>query len=165
MSQRQTRTKCGGTLQPCQSVEFQIQNSCIQMQNCTYIRRLARMGPYLRHAHLSCFKRKWTLRLCRAYTVAFEPLTKTRLVISFSASSLADCDVEFSSSISSPHLARLDYPISSHSPQALLSPVFRKCFTDSINPTFVTCCISNIGPPARFMWEGDWLTVGSHGSM
>jgi hypothetical protein len=126
--QRQTRTKCGGTLQPCQSVEFQIQNSCIQMQNCTYIRRLARMGPYLRHAHLSCFKRKWTLRLCRAYTVAFEPLIKTRLVISFSASSLADCDVEFSSSISSPHLARLDYPISSHSPQALLTPSLQKMF-------------------------------------
>jgi hypothetical protein len=93
------------------------------------------------------------------------PLTKATLASSFSASSFTDCDVEFSASISSPHLARLDYPISSHSPQALLSPVFRKCFTDSINPTFVTCCISSIGPSARLLWEGDWLTVGSHGSM
>ena len=93
------------------------------------------------------------------------PLTKATLGSSFSASSFTDCDVEFSASISSPHLARLDYPISRHSPQALLSPVFRKCFTDSINPTFVTCCISSIGPSARLLWEGDWLTVGSHGSM
>jgi hypothetical protein len=93
------------------------------------------------------------------------PLTKTRLASFFSASSFADCDVEFSASISSPNLTRSDYPISSRSPQALLSPVFRKCFTDSINPTFVTCCISSIGPSARLLWDGDWLTVGSHGSM
>lgn len=72
-SQRQTRTKCGGTFQPCQTVEFQIQNSCIQMQNCTCIRRPARMGPYLRHAHLSCFKRQLNLRLRRAHSAAPSP--------------------------------------------------------------------------------------------